>query len=364
MVPPSDPNPKLPEPSPKIHEVRPEEAPIANEPAPRRRRKGRVLSLIGALALAAASAFGVQAYLTRGEVSTDDAEIEADVVALAPRVGGQLADVMVADDAHVVAGQPLLRIDDADYQVKVRQAEAELATARAQVVTAQAQANAAQAGVSRSEAEEERAQLDLSRAEALRQGDAIAAQAYDATRIQSRTAQAGAGANRAQYAAALAAIDLARTRVQAAQAALDLARLQLSYTVVRAPAPGTVSRLGARPGQMVQAGQNVGQLVPDRTYVLANFKETQTGELRQGETVDVSIDAYPGRTLHGEVASISGGTGARFALLPPDNASGNFVKVVERVPVRIAWVAPPADLPLRAGLSAYVTVHTGAARGR
>jgi membrane fusion protein (multidrug efflux system) len=269
-----------------------------------------------------------------------------------------VAEVLVQDDAHVTAGQPLFRLDDADYQVKVRQNEAALAKARAGVVAAQARIGSAQAGLSRSAAEAERAQLDLKRAEALRQGEAIAGKDFDNSRIQNQTAQTGTGAARAQYAAALADAELARTQVQAAQADLDLARLQLSYTVIRAPAAGTVSRLAARVGQMVQGGQNVGQLVPDRTYLVANFKETQTGPIRLGQPVDVSIDAYPGRTFRGKVESVSGGTGARFALLPPDNASGNFVKVVERVPVHIAWVDAPSDLALRAGLSANATVHT------
>jgi len=348
------------DPSTKIHEVRPDQAPApANDPAPARPSRRRpILAILGAVALLASGAVGAHAYRTRGEVSTDDAQVEADVVALAPRVGGAVAEVLVADNAHVTAGQPLFRVDDADYQARVRQAAGKLATAQAQVVAAQAQAEAARAGLTRSQADAEKAQLDLSRAEALRQGDAIAAQQFDATRIQNQAARAGEGATRAQYAAALANAELARAGVQSAQADLDLARLQLSWTVVRAPAAGTVSRLGARGGQLVQAGQNVGQLVPDATYVVGNFKETQTGGIRPGEDVDVSIDAYPGRNLRGRVESVSGGTGARFALLPPDNASGNFVKVVERVPVRIAWVSPPAELPLRAGLSATVTVHT------
>jgi membrane fusion protein, multidrug efflux system len=350
----------LPDPNPTLHPVRPGTVPPpAAEPAQAGPTRGRrvVLAAGAALALAAA-AFGVHLYLARGQVSTDDAQVEADVVAISPRVGGPVAEALVADDAHVAAGQPLFRIDDADYQVRVRQAEADLATATAQVAASQAQAAAAQAGLSRSEAEAERARLDLARAESLRQGDAIAAQSYDATRIQNRSAAAGTGANQAQYAAALANIGLARARVAAAQAALDLAGLQLSYTVVRAPAAGTISRLAARAGQMVQPGQVVGELVPDQTYVVGNFKETQTSRIRPGQEVEISIDAYPGRSLGGRVESISGGTGARFALLPPDNASGNFVKVVERVPVRIGWVDPPADLPLRAGLSAYVTVRT------
>ncbi|ACL65715.1 secretion protein HlyD family protein [Anaeromyxobacter dehalogenans 2CP-1] len=347
MTPPAD---------PRLHEVPSSPAPAAAPARPGGRRRVLVGAVLAALLVAIA--LGAHALLTRGEESTDDAQVEADVVAIAPRVAGPVAEVLVADNAQVRQGQPLVRVDPADYEVRVRQAEAELATAQAQAAAAEAQVSVARAGVTRAEAESEKAALDLRRAEELKAGDAIAAERYDATRIAGATARAGAGANRAQYAAALASGELARARVKAAQAAVDLARLQRSYTEVRAPASGRVSRLAARVGQIVQPGQSLGQLVPDRTYVIANFKETQTGEIRPGQPVDVEIDAYGGRTLHGKVESISGGTGARFALLPPDNASGNFVKVVERVPVRIAWDAVPADLPLRAGLSAFVTVHT------
>ncbi len=352
-------------PDPKLHEVRP--APETSPPnvpaAPalgsaRRDRRRVVLVGVGAAAAIAAVAFGVHLFLARGDESTDDAQVDADVVALAPRVAGPVAEVLVQDDAAVQEGQPLLRIDDADYQVKVRAAEAELETARAQAAAAGAQVSVARAGITKAEAEAEKAALDLRRAEALRQGDAIAASQYDASRASSETARAGAGANRAQYAAALANAVLAGARVKSTEAALDLARLQLSYTTVKAPAAGTLSRFSARPGQIVQTGQVVGELVPERTYVVANFKETQTGAIRPGQPVDIEVDAYSGRALHGKVESVSGGTGARFALLPPDNASGNFVKVVERVPVRIAWVDPPKDLALRAGLSVNVTVHT------
>ncbi|MFL5415428.1 MAG: HlyD family efflux transporter periplasmic adaptor subunit, partial [Myxococcales bacterium] len=142
-----------------------------------------------------------------------------------------------------------------------------------------------------------------------------------------------------------------------AQAALELARLQLSYAKIFAKDDGMVSRLTVHEGQLVQAGQPMMALVPTETYVVANFKETQIGDMKPGQNVDVDIDAFPGRTLHGKLESLSGGTGSRFSLLPPDNASGNFVKVVQRIPVRIAWVDPPKDLPLRAGLSADVTVH-------
>jgi membrane fusion protein (multidrug efflux system) len=349
-------------PDPKLHPVpqaepAPPPAPAAAAPA-RGGKKRRVLLGVGAVVVLAVATLATRAWLTRGDVATDDAFVEADVVAVAPRVGGTVARVLVAENAKVTRGQPLLELDDADYQVRVRQAAAERETARAQAAVADAQVRAARAGVSKADAEAEKAQLDLRRAEELKAGDAIPAERYDATRIAGETARAGASTNRAQYAAALASADLAHARVKAAEAALDLARLQLSYTTVTAANDGVISRLGARAGQIVQPGQVLGQLVPSQSYLVANFKETQTGVLRPGQKVDVEVDAYGDRTLEGRVESISGGTGARFALLPPDNASGNFVKVVERVPVRIAWVDPPADLPLRAGLSATVTVHT------
>jgi membrane fusion protein (multidrug efflux system) len=312
----------------------------------------------GLLVAVVVASFAVHAFLTRGDVMTDDAFVEADVVAVAPRVGGTVAEVLVQENAPVKRGQPLLRLDDADYQARARQAQAELDTARAQAGVADAQVRAARANVSRADAEQEKAQLDLRRADELKAGEAIAADRYDATRIAGETARAGASTNRAQYAAALASAELAHARVKSAEASLELAKLQLSYTVVAAANDGVVSRLAARAGQIVQPGQVLGQLVPSQSYLVANFKETQTGAIRPGQKVDIEVDAYGGRKLEGRVESLSGGTGARFALLPPDNASGNFVKVVERVPVRIAWVNPPADLSLRAGLSANVTVHT------
>ncbi len=160
----------------------------------------------------------------------------------------------------------------------------------------------------------------------------------------------------AQLAAAHAAAELARARVKVAEAQLRTARLQLDYTRVVAPEDGVVSRLGVHPGQNVQPGAPVAELVPSRTYVVANFKETQIGRMRPGQPAEIRLDAYPGRVFEGTVESRSGGTGARFALVPPDNASGNFVKVVQRVPVRITWTKPP-DVPLAAGLSAVVTVR-------
>jgi membrane fusion protein (multidrug efflux system) len=160
----------------------------------------------------------------------------------------------------------------------------------------------------------------------------------------------------AQIGSAKANADLARAHIKVAEAALDLARLQLGYTKIVATEDGLVTKLSVQAGQMIQVGQPLAELVPDRTYVVANFKETQVGRMRPGQTARVRIDAFPGVEIEARVDSLSGGTGARFSLLPPDNASGNFVKVVQRVPVRIAWLKRP-EVPLQAGLSTDVTVY-------
>ncbi len=395
----------------------------ANEAGPSTAGRRRRLLLLGGIAAAlAVAAFAVHLFLTRGDQSTDDAQVEADVVPIAPRVSGAVVRVEVRDNQQVKKGDLLFEIDPADYAARLQQAEAELATATAQATAADAQAQvveatarggfagaraalsssaatlhgadaqilASRAALSRAEAEARKARSDLERARALRAGDAIPQAQLDTIEAAADTADANVAAARAQVAAAEEAkrsaqgrvgeargkldqnapidaqiaaahanAELAHARVKSAEAALELARLQLSYTKVTAPADGEVSKLTVREGQLLAPAQPVAQLVPTATYVVANFKETQVGAMRVGQKAEIEIDAYGGRTLEGRVESISGGTGARFSLLPPDNASGNFVKVVERVPVRIGWVQPPPQgIALRAGLSADVTVHT------
>jgi membrane fusion protein (multidrug efflux system) len=159
-------------------------------------------------------------------------------------------------------------------------------------------------------------------------------------------------------AAAQASAKLATARVKAAEVAVEKARLPRSYATVSAPTAGLVSKLGAHAGQQVMQGQTLLMLVPLETYVIANFKEGQIGEMKAGDPVDVELDAFPGETFHGIVDTVSPATGARFSMIPPDNATGNFVKVVQRVPVRITWTKPPG-IAMRPGLSAEVTVHVG-----
>jgi membrane fusion protein, multidrug efflux system len=332
--------------------------PSAPEAAPTTPRRRRALWAGLAAALVATGSYGAWLYATRFDESTDDAQVEADVVPLATRVGGEVAQVLVRENQAVRRGDLLVVIDHADLAAKVRQAEAELEIARAQAVSADAQVAAADAGLRRAGVEAEKAEQDLERAEVLSKGEVIPPDKLEAAQATGGVSRAAVASARAQRVAAGAQARLAHARVKAAEAALDLSRLQLSYSRLWAPEDGVVSKLTVRPGQLVAPGQPVAELVPDDSYVTANFKETQVGRMRPGQRAEVRIDAYPGLRLEGTVESLSGGTGSRFTLIPPDNASGNFVKVVERVPVRVAWERPPPPrVRLRAGLSAYVTVH-------
>jgi membrane fusion protein (multidrug efflux system) len=387
---------------------------------PKKSKAKPYLILAAVLGLAAA-VYGVFAVVSRGKENTDDAQVEADVVAVSTRVSGAVLKVYVTDNQQVTKDQPLVDIDPADYGAKVKQAEAELAqhvaaaqaadaqvsiveaTARGSLSVARAQLSgsatsvssasadvaAAQAAVTSAQARADQTDVDLARDESLLKDQAIPRAQVDAARSASQEAHAAVAQMQAQLSAAkdrrskaqtgiaesAAKVEesrpvdaqLASARARAdqehalatgAQASLDLARLQLSYTHIVAPASGVLSRLGVREGQLVQVGQQVVTVVPTATYVLANFKETQVGKMRAGQRVEISVDAYPGRTFEGKIDSTSPGTGARFSMLPPDNASGNFVKVVQRLPVKIAWVDVPADTKLAAGMSADVTVFT------
>jgi membrane fusion protein (multidrug efflux system) len=386
-------------------------------PAPKRDKKPFLI--LGGLVVLFGIVTGVFLLATANQESTDDAQVEADVVPIAARVNGQIAKRLVEDNQRVKKGDVLIQIDEADFAARAKQAEAELETARAQaaaadaqvhvveasakgglqtarasfsgssmgVANAEAQLAASRAGLERSKAEAHKGELDLQRTKQLVAGNALprerldnAQVAYDASQAALAQAQAqvaAAGEMRrlagsrvdeargrldqstpiaAQIAAAQANAELAHARIKVAEASLELSKLQLGYTKVVASEAGLVTRLSVQPGQMIQIGQPLAELVPDRTYVVANFKETQVGRLRPGQAARIRIDAFPGVTIEGKVDSIAGGTGARFSLLPPDNASGNFVKVVQRVPVRISWISRP-DLPLQAGLSTDVTVY-------
>jgi membrane fusion protein (multidrug efflux system) len=288
--------------------------------------------------------------------------------------------VLVEENQHVKAGDTLVVLDDRDVRVRLQQAEAELRDAQttvslrgragqaeSQLQATQAQAASAQASVAAADANFRKAASDLERYRGLAAKQIVSAQqldaaqaAYDAATANLLAARKQAAAAGSQVTASGAAVRGADARVAAAQAAVDNARLQLSYTALLAPVDGMVAKRTAEPGALVQVGQNLMSVVPDRDiWVTANLKETQLDKVRVGDPVDFTVDAYGGLTFHGKVESLSPATGARFALLPPDNATGNFTKVVQRVPVRIA-VEQSSDPthPLRPGMSVDVTIAT------
>ncbi|HET9754544.1 MAG TPA: HlyD family secretion protein [Myxococcales bacterium] len=376
------------EPAKQQHEPRQESHDNVRVVAPARTRPRKRWLILGLVSLAVLLGIGGYAWATHGKESTDDAQVEADVVPLSTRVAGQVKRVAAQDNAHVKKGDLILELDDADYAARAQQAQVAAAgarggftSARAGVSGSSAEVATARAGLVRAQAEEHKAALELSRSKELRAANVVPQQkldedqaAHDVARAALAQAQAALDAAQsrigeargrlsqsspveAAVAAAQANARLAHARQKSAEAALALARLQLSYAKLYAQEDGQVTRLTAREGQMVQPGQPLAELVPDRTYVVANFKETQIGEMKAGQRVEIEIDAFPGKKLEGKVESLAGGTGSRFSLLPPDNASGNFVKVVQRVPVRIAWVDVPAGVTLRPGLSADVTVR-------
>ena len=386
---------------------------------PKGRSAKRPLLVLALLVAGSLGVFFYHRAETANQVETDDSQIEADIAQLSARAGGQVLHVRVVENQRVSAGAVLVEIDPLEYESRVAQAQADLEMQRAQAAAAEsdvqlvtataggglraaratvtsavdtvrsaaAQVVAAQAGVARARAQAQQTAASLGRVRSLRAqaaasdaeldnaqagGDAAQAavaqaEAQLSTAMAMRaaaTSQIGQAQGRLEQSApvdillaqARARADLANARVRSSAAALTLAQLQLSYTTVRAPRDGVISRLGVREGQLLQPGQAIAMLVPLATYVVANFKETQVGRMRAGDRAEIRIDAFPGQVFRGAVQSLSGGTGARFSMLPPDNASGNFVKVVQRVPVRVRWTDPPTDALLRAGLSADVIV--------
>ncbi|MCC3155866.1 HlyD family secretion protein [Hymenobacter sp. 15J16-1T3B] len=341
---------------------------------PEGRSKRPIILIILALVLLVGGYFGYQRYqFGQTHEETDDAQVEGDVYPVLPRVGGPVLEVKVDDNMPVKKGDVLVVLDPSDYQQRVNAAQAALAAAQANVVaaraavgTASANVRTAQASIGVSDATRARLEKDLKRSEFLRKEDIIPQSEYDAvqanlksTSAQRATAQEQVSVARQQVTAAQQQVAVAEAVVKQRQADLDNAQLQLSYTTIKAPADGTVSRKGVQPGQVVAPGQQLfGIVASARTWVIANFKETQLEDMKVGQPVKIEVDAYPHEEFNGKIESLSAATGARFALLPPDNASGNFVKVTQRVPVKIVLDKVDPEHPLRAGMSVTATVAT------
>jgi membrane fusion protein (multidrug efflux system) len=346
--------------------------------ATRRRPLPLLVALVGVVALAA---WGWHRYrFAQLHVETDNAQVDGHITAVSPKVQAFVSRVLVDDNQHVHAGDTLVVLDNRDLRVRLTQAEADLANAlaavgnhgrpgqaRAQLSWSEAQAQSAQASIASAEAAYRKAAADLDRVRGLAARQVIAAQQLDAAQAAFDVASANLEAARRQAAAAgeqvhayAAGVGAAEARVASARAAVETARLQLGYTILTAPASGVVARRAVEEGALVQVGQTLMSVIPDgEVWVTANLKETEMADVSVGDSVRFTVDAYGGRTFTGHVESLSPATGARFALLPPDNATGNFTKVVQRVPVRIA-VDGGMDQrhPLRPGMSVVVTIRT------
>jgi len=369
-------------------------------------KKSLIIPLV-VLLVAAGLLFGIAGHLTgwqgnRPEQVTDDAYLRADMTPLSTRISGTVRKVNVNDYQSVKAGQPLLELDDEDYRATLNQAQAALAAsvasladnqsakriqdaqidaAKAGTLQAEASINAAKAGIASATPDLDRALTELHRQQALFDSKAATHQQLEAATAQQGQLSGVVDARRADLARAEGALatsqsqleaakrqrealntkdDVYKADIEAKKAAIVVAQVNLAYTQIAAPTDGTVGERHALAGQLVAPGTQVIDLVQSEVWVQANFKETQLTNMRVGDTADVRVDTFPDRVFHGKVEQLSPASGSQFALLPPDNATGNFTKVVQRVPVKIVFFRDQPYLDrLRPGFSAVVTVHTG-----
>lgn len=349
--------------------------------SPLRAKKVRLGLLVGALAILAVVLWWYLGHQSYGKYqqSTNDAYIQADSVVVAPKVGGYVDRVFVTENQSVRAGQSLALLDARDYRAQTSQIQAQIETSRATADTVRAQVGEQQAAVSQAQAQLNAAQSDVAFAaqQVARYGPLAETGAESRERLaqlrnQLKQAQAQAATRRAAVLAAQrrfgtldAQIEQALSQARAGGAQLEAANVNVESTTIRASIGGRVGDLSVRVGQFVQPGTRLMTLVPvDQLYIEANFKETQLGLMRVGQPATIEVDALPGVELTGRVASFAPGTGSQFSILPPQNATGNFTKIVQRLPVRIAIeVSPAVRRLLSPGMSVNVTVDTRSARG-
>lgn len=349
----SKPADKLPTADEKSETSEPQEEEDAPKPTiGARLRQHWLLSTIGFVVLVAAIAFGGIYWLNaRHFESTDDAFVDARSFSVAAKVGGYVTDMLVTDNQHVTTGQPLAQIDERDYRSSVDQAQAQVANIDAQIFSQQAQIQQA-----RDQADQADAQLKFAQQEAGRAQDLVAKGA--GTVQQQQRTNSDLDAQQANNSRAKTAVTAAerQTKVleaqkQSAQAQLEQAQLNLGYTRIIAAQPGRVVKLGGAKGAYVTPGQSLMMFVPDEIWITANYKETQVTDMRPGQPVDITIDAYPDHKVTGHIDSVQPGSGTVFSLLPAENATGNYVKVVQRVPVKIVVDQWPTDVAIGPGMS-------------
>ena len=341
------------------------ESPVPPPPPPRqKKRKLQITIGIATLIVLVLVIFYYLRCIAPYE-DTDDAFIDGYVTLISPRVAGPVTKLLITDNQEVQAGDVLVEIDPNDYEAAVAQAKADLAAANSQLDSAQAQVEVseskvtqAQSAVTSAEAENERATADLKRYQTV-ESRAVSKSDFDLAQAAARSTSAQLDAAHSQVKAAEADVALSKAGVETANAAikqaeakLRLAELNLSYTKIIAPFDGRITARSVQLGNYVQPGTALFALVPRDVWVTANFKETQLTSMQPGDPVELYVDAYPGHTFKGKVDSLQAGTGARFSLLPPENAVGNYVKVVQRVPVKIVFDEElPTNLDIAPGMS-------------
>lgn len=336
--------------------------------------------LLVAAVLGIAGWLGYKWWYGLSHVSTDNAQVEGHIVPVLPKVGGFVTDVRVSDNQAVQSGELLVKIDDRDYQATLKQADAALAAAfanagkkgmtgqaAARLAAAQANASVAQANLDQALANADKVEKDLKRIRSLIDRKLVSQQQLDDAEANIRIAAAQVKAARETAASAISSVEVSQAAlrsamadVDSAQAARELNAIRVADTHIAAPITGYVSNRNIEPGQLVQPGQMLMSIVPlDDIWIVANLKETDMKNVKPGDAAEVEIDAYSGLRLQAHVESISAATGARFSVLPPDNATGNFTKVVQRIPVRLR-LNQPNDMakPLRPGMSVFVTINT------
>lgn len=353
-------------------------------------KDGGTLLAAGCVIFVVAAAGGAWLFVESGTVeTTDNAYLRADAAIASPRIEGYLAKIMVRENQTVSAGDVLVELDDRNYRARVEQATADRDARRAQVAGDRAALDSllpqkalqdsvieqSKASLAVAVAEAERAKLDFDRYKSLNETKVSSVQRFEtatAVRLKAEAEQLRGKAALQAEQRRLPLLDSEQLKAQArlqqsdaelarAEAALALAKNDLDDTRLRAPFDGVAGNLSARVGEYVRPGSALLTVVPTNAYVVANFKETQVAAMRPGQPVTISIDAYPGLKLKGHVDSFAPATGSEFSILPPENATGNFTKIVQRVPVRIAVAHPvPAPQKLRAGLSVFVSVDTAA----
>ncbi len=336
-------------------------------------KKKRTPLIILSVVIIGAAFFGISKYIyAMHHEDTDDAQVDADINPVLSRVAGYVNEIRFEENQHVNKGDTLVKLDDRDLRIKVEQAQAALENALANIAVAKANVGTAQANVSSASSNVEAAKVrvwkatqDFNRYQNLLNDKAITQQQFDAAKAEKLSAEAQLESiNKQESSASMQGLSVnqqvtvAQSLITQRQADLDFAKLQLSYATILAPVSGLASKKNIQAGQYVNAGSPLFAVVSENEiYVVANFKETQFEKMKTGLPVEVTADAFPDQKINGTVYSFAPATGAKFSLLPPDNATGNFVKVVQRVPVKIKLNAGKEILEkLRAGMSVRVSV--------